>query len=199
MRDSDKAYELIIDMLMSGKISGGQEINEKQLMEVLNLGKTPIREALTRLAQEGYVTAVPHKGMSVVNFNIGELNSLFRLRLALADYYAERLMESITDEQIEEIEKMSAAGDEDPYMLDYHFHRMLSKCTNDKYLDDVLRKLENLSIIGVRPLHYESQQKNEKVASEYEEILDALKKRDCELLKAVMKKHIPAYVTLGYR
>ena len=76
MKDSEKAYEKIRKMIVLTKLKPGQEINVSELMEELNLGKTPIREALNRLSYEGYVRILPRKGMLVTNLNVDDMDKL---------------------------------------------------------------------------------------------------------------------------
>ena len=82
-RDSDKAYQAILNQIFEGKLRCGQPIRDSRLQEELGFGKTPLREALFRLVQDGYVTNVPHCGMFVASFDLVQLESMLNLRTVL--------------------------------------------------------------------------------------------------------------------
>ena len=199
MRDSDKAYIHILEMLIAGKVRCGQPVDEKNLCEDLSIGKTPLREALTRLAQEGYVVAVPRKGMTYVSFGISDLNTLFEIRFALNGLYTERIIENITDQQIQEIETLVITNHEDQYLKDHAFYTLLSEGCNDKYMAENMNKVKNLCLIALRPLQKNLSVQLDRIDDEYMQIVQALKNRDKEQLAKLLIQQIPAYVTVNYR
>lgn len=73
MRLSEKAHHLIKEKIITLELPPFSVINEQTLMEEFELGRTPIREALLRLAAEGLVNVVPQRGMFVANISITDL------------------------------------------------------------------------------------------------------------------------------
>ena len=199
MRDSDKAYFEILEMLIVGKVRCGQPVDEKNLCERLGLGKTPLREALTRLAQDGYVVAVPRKGMTYISFDISDLNTLFDMRLALNNIYTEKIIDNISDYQIQTLEEIIASTFEDAYLKDRVFYTLLSEGCNDKYLAEIMNKLKNLCLIALRPLQKNLSVQLDHIDVEYMQIVQALKARSKEQLSKLLIQQIPAYVTVSYR
>ncbi len=206
MRDSDKAYEGIINLLLSGEIKCGEPVDDKELGQKLNVGKTPLREALMRLVEHGYVNEIPRKGMTFVNLSLAELMSIFNLRIALSEYLGKLLIEKITDKKILELENLIDKIDESKndtsskchFEIDFEYHKMLREIANDKYLSEFLVKLQNLSSIALEPLYDDLTIDGSEVKGEYLDVISALKEKDQEKLVRVLKKHIPKSV-IQYR
>ena len=76
----ERAYLLIRDQIVTLKLAPGSVIEEARLREELGLGRTPIREALQRLAHENLVTFVPHRGTFVSDINLTDLHRLTEVR-----------------------------------------------------------------------------------------------------------------------
>ena len=80
---SEQAYHQIRKKILTLELAPGTIINEADLRHELGLGRTPIREALLRLAQQKLVTIVPRRGMFVTDIRLEDIRQLFELRLAL--------------------------------------------------------------------------------------------------------------------
>lgn len=201
MRDSDIAYEMILNMLLTGRLKCGQTIDEKSLLSDLKIGKTPYREAINRLSQDGYLNAVPHRGISVVNINVADLKSILELRTVLSESLAGKLIDNCTDKKIEEIETVSEEKYDDPYLHDLNFHKTLSRLSGDVYLSRMLTWLENLSAIALRPIQTANGEDYHEienhVADEYRNVIAMLREKDKNGLSEVLKKHIPQYILIN--
>lgn len=96
---SNKAYRLIEEMIVTLELSPGSNITEKDLSEKLSIGRTPIREALQRLAIERLVVAVPRHGILVTEINIPEHLALLETRRVLDQLIAVRAASRATPDQ----------------------------------------------------------------------------------------------------
>lgn len=202
MRDSDRAYNAIIDQILIGKLRCGQAINDEWLQADLKVGKTPLREALFRLIQDGYITAVPHRGMYVTTFDVAQLESLLSLRTLLAGYLAQRLIQNATDQDVErcetEMHTLIRTGEDMPldevFRADLRFHDMLGEICGDSILASILKKLEFMSSMALVPHSRDYYRNEEAVKKEYFDIFQLIKTRDQQELEAALKRHIPRYV-----
>ena len=79
----DVAYNRIRQMLISGDLIPGQKITENKIMELLGMGRTPVREALLSLAQEQLVQIYPRKYIEICPISIERINQIFELRIYL--------------------------------------------------------------------------------------------------------------------
>lgn len=201
MRDSDKAYEIMLQLLVAGDLRGGQAIDDQWLQGKTGVGKTPMREALLRLVQDGYVTAVPHAGMIVTSYDIAQLNSMLSIRSALQELLSKALVQNARDEEIDafEGEMKGRLTSEEPISTraisdaDAYFHHTLRTLSGDPILSSILNKLETMSGIALHPHARDYFFDAEKVKEEYFQIISLLRKRDQEGLTAALRRHIPKY------
>ncbi len=104
---SNKAYRLIEEMIVTLELSPGSNVTEKDLSERLSIGRTPIREALQRLAMERLVVAVPRHGILVTEINIPEHLALLETRRVLDRLIATRAASRSTPEQKEALQDLA--------------------------------------------------------------------------------------------
>ncbi|MDP6042406.1 MAG: GntR family transcriptional regulator [Candidatus Latescibacteria bacterium] len=104
---ANKAYRLIEEMIVTLELSPGSNITEKDLSEKLSIGRTPIREALQRLAIERLVVAVPRHGILVTEINIPEHLALLETRRVLDRLIASRASSRATPEQRETLRDLA--------------------------------------------------------------------------------------------
>ncbi len=82
-RASERASDTVRELILHGEFAAGSRLGEAELAERLGVSRTPVREALTRLAAEGLVEIVPNRGARVSSWTVAELDEVFDLRAAL--------------------------------------------------------------------------------------------------------------------
>src|ERR1700737_1056648 len=85
---SEAAYLRILDRIVCLERPPGSGVKEARLREELDIGRTPIREALQRLAQENLVKSIPHRGTFVTDINITDLARITEVRIVLEGHAA---------------------------------------------------------------------------------------------------------------
>lgn len=100
---TDFAYTSILDMILSSEIKPGDRIREDILAEKFGISRTPVREAINQLVQNGFVVNVKRKGLYCVNITNSELLDLLELRIALETISIDKCIQLATDEDIEYI------------------------------------------------------------------------------------------------
>lgn len=199
LTDADKAYQQIKDRIVTTKMKPGAVIRESELMEALNLGRTPIREALKRLQSENLVVATPRRGMFVADISITDLTQIYEMRVELeplcARLAAQRVNQNVLDEMrilAYEINRAGQVDRERLMELDCRFHALLSKAANNKFLQDELEHLHNHSMrIWHLALSY-THPKDIDIQAHLE-ILQAIEARDHELAEKRMREHIQKF------
>ncbi len=199
MRLSEKAYRLIKEKIITLELPPSSLINEQTLMEELELGRTPIREALQRLAAEGLVNVVPRRGIFVANIHITDLQKIFEVRMLLEGFCARLAAERITDEQIAEMEAVlqelaqAQNADIETFMIiDERFHALLYQAAGNEFLAEALDRLYAPSL----RLWYLVVDRLADLRGEiatHREIIPALKARDGAQAEAVMRQHIAGF------
>jgi DNA-binding GntR family transcriptional regulator len=127
-------------------------IDEQALMEDLQLGRTPIREALQRLAAENLVSIVPRRGIFVADISLTDLQKVFELRMVLEAFCARLAAQRASEGQLAELEALMRelegvpADDSRVLMsIDERFHELLYQSADNEFLADALRRLHALS------------------------------------------------------
>ena len=99
------AYTKIKKAILKHEIVPGQRLSHEELVQDLQISQTPIREALLRLAQEGYVTRLTNRGYRVSEMTADEVEELFGLRHALESYCIQEAIRRITPDGISALEQ----------------------------------------------------------------------------------------------
>jgi DNA-binding GntR family transcriptional regulator len=127
-------------LIVSLELPPGAVIDERELMQRLGLGRTPVREALRQLAQEQLVEVFPRRGMFVTGVDVRDLARISEVRAALEPEAARLAAERATDEERDELADL---GDQikrgaDLMGLDERIHRAIYACAHNHLLEKTL-------------------------------------------------------------
>jgi DNA-binding GntR family transcriptional regulator len=108
---STRVYNEIKNLILCNEVMPGQKLHHQQLSERLGVSRTPVREALTRLVQEGYVAFLPNRGFTCKEIRMQEAEELYELREALEAFAVQKAIENLTDAGIDKLRhKMDLYG-----------------------------------------------------------------------------------------
>src|SRR6187549_2327475 len=108
---SARVYNQIKQLILCNEIMPGQKLHHQQLSERLGVSRTPVREALTRLVQEGYVVFLPNRGFTCKEIRMQEAEELYELREALEAFAVQKAIENLTDAGLDKLRhKMELYG-----------------------------------------------------------------------------------------
>jgi DNA-binding GntR family transcriptional regulator len=197
---SEAAYRIIKEKIVTLKLPPASLLNEADLMAELDLGRTPIREALQRLAFENLVVILPRRGTIVADLNMSDLQKIFEIRLELEVYAVRLAAERATPGQIAEMELLFANCDEMIHQGDYHqlirldhqAHRLLAQAAHNEFLEETLERMYT----HVLRLWYVSLHKVSRLAEAIEEhrnIVAAIKAGDSQRAAEIMRSHITGF------
>jgi DNA-binding GntR family transcriptional regulator len=151
---ADRAYAELRDRIVTLRIAPGAPIDEDLLGTELGIGRTPVREAIKRLALENLVTVFPRRGTFASEINITDLAHISDVRLQLEGHAAYRAAQRITDDQrvqldelLDELDHSRGSDDVGALMaLDARVHRFVHRCAGNPYLEETLGRYLNLSL-----------------------------------------------------
>ena len=103
----NKAYQIIKERIISCDYKPNTFLNEADLIEEIDASRTPIREALNKLEQEGFVQIIPKKGVMVTGLTLVEINQTFEARILLEPFIINNYMNRIDRDALIEIQKAS--------------------------------------------------------------------------------------------
>ncbi len=104
---ANQAYAALRKDILTCTLDPGSRIAQSQLVERYNMGITPIREALKRLEQEGFVQSIPRFGYLITPITIKDVEDLYDLRLILEKSSVRQAIQRITQQQIEQLQSMT--------------------------------------------------------------------------------------------
>jgi DNA-binding GntR family transcriptional regulator len=199
LRLSEKAYQLIRRKIVTLELPPLAPIDEPALMEHLQLGRTPIREALQRLAADGLVIMAPRRGMFVADISITDLQKIFELRMVLEGFCARLAAERASADQLGKMDEIICQlagvpdGDNAALMdMDERFHLLLYEAADNEFLADGVQRLHALSL----RLWYLVLNRLGNVRAAMDQhagIVDALKARDSAKAEILVKQHISEF------
>jgi DNA-binding GntR family transcriptional regulator len=137
---ADRAYLAIRGLIVSLELAPGAVIDERELMQRLGLGRTPVREALRQLAQEQLVEVFPRRGMFVTGVDVRDLARISEVRAALEPEAARLAAERATDEERDRLADLSdqIKRGADLMGLDERIHRAIYSCAHNDLLEKTL-------------------------------------------------------------
>jgi len=195
---ADRVRGAIADAILSGQLKPGERLIELRLAAQLNVSRSPIREALRRLALEGLVVGEPHRGFRVTSLTRDDLIELYALRATLEALAARLAVRSATPSAIQRlgatVESMrSAARRRDMRRmaaLDMTFHEMIGEASNNGRLIRILRslRLQIRESIAINLMYDDPAD----VVVQHEQLLQALKSKDAMEFSRLMEGHVSA-------
>jgi DNA-binding GntR family transcriptional regulator len=197
---ADRAYNDLRDRIVTLRIAPGAPIDEDVLGGELGIGRTPVREAIKRLALENLVTVFPRRGTFASEINITDLADISDVRMQLEGHAAYRAAQRITPGQRAELEDLLAELDHSQgsddigalMALDTRVHRFIHRCAGNPYLEDSLGRYFNLSLriwylVLDRLPHLFAR------VHEHGDLLRAIADSDAEGARAIIAEHIETF------
>src|SRR5699024_9928412 len=183
--------------ILSGKIDQQSILTEAELSEYLETSRTPIRDAVTELINEGLLIRLPRKGFKVRTIEDHELEQIIYLRHSIEKKGLLLLIKTITDEEVYELYKIisqqeTAISEKNriKYIeLDQQFHRKILVFSEQNLLERIFQELYNLSLlIGHAAIMNEG--RTEEVVKEHKEIIESLQLGDENAALAALERHL---------
>jgi len=219
---ADRAYRELRDRLVTLRIAPGAPIDEDLIGRELKMGRTPVREAIKRLALENLVTVFPRRGTFASEINITDLAHISDVRAQLEGHAAYRAAERITDAQREELaalldELHASRGTDDAEAppsgaadhvndappsgadspralmeLDARVHRFIYRCAANPFLEETLGRYFNLSL-RIWYLVIDRLPHLFARVHEHEDVLLAISAGDAERARDILAAHIATF------
>jgi len=170
-----------------GTLAPGQRLQEGALAAKFGISKTPVREALARLAHEGLVEVYPRIGYAVTQLGAEEIEDLFEFRKILEGAAAELAARHVTESELERLELVVDTDyipvDKSSY-LDFfsqnrEFHFLIARASRNRYLFRAIQTMFDL-VDGALRHRLDAGEAAGRMRREHRVVLDALKRRDAQ-------------------
>ncbi|MGI9607864.1 MAG: GntR family transcriptional regulator [Acidimicrobiales bacterium] len=194
----DLAYQELRRMIVQLELAPGDVLREDELRDQLDLGRTPIREALQRLEREHFVTVLPRRGMYVSGIDVSELSMLFETRTVLEPYAARLAALRGTPSDWDDMETALARTREsnvsklEHLAIDRTCHEIMWTASGNRFLLDTLDmlyaqsdRLWHLYLAYVADMHH--------AVEEHTAILEALRAGDGDTSADLVETHVQSF------
>jgi DNA-binding GntR family transcriptional regulator len=200
LTSAERALATLRDLIMGGELAPGARLGEVELAERLGVSRTPVREALSRLAAEGLVEIAPNRGARVATWTVAELEGVFDLRSVLEPQLTAHAVPNATPADVDELDalarRMHEVGTPGPGQdldalvpLNRAFHDRLVALAAHPTLATALAAAIHPPIVRRNFLTYDEASLRRSLAH-HSEIVAALRAGDPEWARAVMTSHI---------
>jgi DNA-binding GntR family transcriptional regulator len=199
-RASERAQAALGEAILRGELAAGARLGEVELAERLGVSRTPVREALSRLAAEGLVEVHAHRGARVASFSHEDLDGIFDVRLALEPRATGRAATRVTDADLAALDDLAArmlavgapgpAQDLDALVpLNREFHARLLDVAAAPALSAALANVVHTPVVLRTFRTYDAASLARSLAH-HAEIAAALRAGDADWASAVMRSHL---------
>lgn len=197
---SARVYSQIKHLILCNEIMPGQKLHHQELSERLGVSRTPVREALTRLVQEGYVSFLPNRGFTCKEIRIQEAEELYELREALEAFAVERAIAKLTEASLDRLRnKMNSYGRDvqnrftrERLVYDQDVHLTIVQLAGNETLTNTLSHVFERIVLKRRTDGLYDQARGLAAHEEHLQLLTAMERRDVAAAVALVRQHIQA-------
>ncbi|HZG84298.1 GntR family transcriptional regulator [Paenibacillus sp.] len=182
------SYEFIRDKILNGEYPRGTKLVEERLAEELGVSRTPIRESIRKLEQEGLI-----RQKRVVNPTATDLSNIFQVRILLEGYSARCAAAFMDEATVDKLQASITAArlgpDEETMRANEEFHNLIIQSSKNPQMIDIIDRMQSIIylfrktvVIYKRPF----------LLDEHQEIHDAIRAHDGDLAERLMQDHLRA-------
>ncbi len=190
-------YEELKMQILTGKITPGTRMMEVELAESMGVSRTPIREAIKKLEQEGLVIIEPRKGAYASQISVKDMVDILEVRQDMEGLAAHMAAYRMTPKQMKELETISSGYNKaveegnmaDMIKYDTDFHNLIVESCNNNILTMMINQLQEL-LLRFRYVYYDNIKRAEKMPSEHSMIMEAIKDGRSDAARASAEMHI---------
>lgn len=218
------AYDALKKKIIKGELKPGEYLNENILAAEINIGLTPMRQAILLLKNEGFIESEPHRSSYVKEFSLDEVKELIEALVILENKITQLSIQRISDPELNRIKKVQDKYDSiikefaknndlsriekiswKIVDLNYEFHHLIAQACKNRFLNDAYKRIRlQLERFAYASLVTELKTMIEKEAAHldsshhHHEILESLQKKDPKLLEQVIVEHVKYFQRTVY-
>lgn len=197
---ADDAYDELKRLIVSLRIAPGEPLNERTLMAAMDVGRTPLREAIQRLTLEQLVTSLPRRGYFVRDLSISELNEMIAARHVVEPAVARMAVPHITPADIACLREIVAVTtgeldrhDHEASMYhDLEFHSLIANTCGNRYLAAVAIQI-NTRLLRYWYVSFTMLDYDTPTFAHHSHLIDLIEARDEDAVEAAMHDHIEMF------
>ena len=193
----DVVFQTLRTAILKGDLKPGERLMELQLASKLGVSRTPIREAIRMLEQEGLARTIPRKGAEVAGMTEKDMEDVLQIRCVLEELAARLSCQNITDEEMRELKIAMVAFEEktregnvvELAKADVTFHDIIYRAADNPKLLVLLNNLRE-QMYRYRTEYMKDDRIHPVLIREHKEMVKALERRDQELVAREVRQHL---------
>ncbi|MBO5302990.1 MAG: GntR family transcriptional regulator [Lachnospiraceae bacterium] len=193
----DVVFNTLREAILRGDLKPGERLMELQLAAKLGVSRTPIREAIRMLQQEGLAVTIPRRGAEVAGMTEKDMEDVLQIREALEILAVQLASEKVTDEQVDELAEKVKAFEEvlktkdikQIAQADIDFHDVIYTAADNPKLLGMLNNLRE-QIYRYRVEYLKDEKNYPRLIEEHQQILDGLRRRDKAYVAEMTRTHV---------
>lgn len=191
---NEQVYRTLMDLITNGSIAPGTELKEQHLAKQMNVSATPVREAIRRLASEGFVETIPYRGSVVRTLNQQEITEAYACREALERMAIAEAISHLSDQDIKNLHELveSYQKMDDPtdvYESSQKFDDYIYGLSHNQTLHNLLGMLKGI-ISRDKKYSAANVERRVEIYKEHKEIIRAMEERNVERAQEAVSRHI---------
>ncbi|MDR4945322.1 GntR family transcriptional regulator [Neobacillus cucumis] len=183
-----QSYEIIRDKILNGELPGGTKIVEEKVAAELGVSRTPIRESIRKLEQEGLIV-----NKRVVKPTEKDLRNMFQVRILLEGFSAKCAASYLKEDELESLYNCVEIGRkgtvEEIMRANERFHEIIVNASNNPVMIDIIDRMQSTIYLFRKTVVFYNRPH---LIDEHEEIYKAIKARDGDKAEKLMKNHLQA-------
>ncbi|MDD3172334.1 MAG: GntR family transcriptional regulator [Herbinix sp.] len=197
-------YEELKREILSLELVPGQALSENEICKKFEVSRTPVRDALWRLQEQGFVATLPYRGTYVTKLNMSEIKQLIYMRISVETNVICDFMDIATPMMLEEVrhfirkqEAIILEKDFTPekfYRLDSQMHEIWFEVTGKKKIWEILQAAQ-VHYTRYRMLDFETETNFTRIIKDHNNLFEMIKKKDKAGLTASLKEHLSYSIT----
>lgn len=191
-----QVYQILRESILTGTYRPGERLLEARLAQELSVSRSPVREALRMLEQDGLVVTMEN-GTVVNPMEVEDIEEVYQCRIASEPYAGFLAALRIRDEEIAELEQLVNEAEaafkqkesERVVELNTAFHDQIVRISGNRRLIEIVDKIRSLSILA-RNTELKVYSRPGDYLDEHKEIVKAFRAKDAHIVESVIRKHI---------
>jgi DNA-binding GntR family transcriptional regulator len=200
---ADLAYASIRDLILRTELRPGQVLSEAAMSERLQIGRTPLRDALRLLSHDGLVVIEPRRGTMVAPLTVADLDAIFEARIAIESTIADAAIARASAQDIADIERLAEqaaanSSEQSDIGLDEQFHKKIADISRNRFLVDFHKRLRDESLRFRFLTNSEIDTRGDQSAF-FLGVVDSLAARDRARLSGLLVAHVEEFRQAAWR
>ncbi|MFQ5852338.1 MAG: GntR family transcriptional regulator [Candidatus Binatia bacterium] len=195
---SGRVYHEIRSLILRNEIMPGQKLHHQELSDHLGVSRTPVREALSRLVQEGYVTLLPNRGFICKEIGMQEAEELYDLRECLEAFSVEKAILKVNDKALERLQqKIDLYGQDtdkqftrERLIYDRDIHLEIADIAGNETLKGTLSQVFERIILKRKTDSLYDLARGVSAHQEHLKLIDAIRRRNANAAVRIIRDHI---------